>query len=65
MREPARRILLLPGDRGLFAELGDAVGEPGNFAAGGIAMDNALLRGANECRFCSGHGGSGGGAITG
>src|SRR5580704_9521636 len=49
----------------LFAELGNAVGEPRNFPAGGVAMDDAGSRGTDERRLGFGHGGDGRGAVAG
>src|ERR1700730_7876588 len=49
----------------LFAELGNAVGEPRDFPAGGIAMDDAGARGSDESRLGFSHGGGGRGAVAG
>ncbi len=37
--------------RGLLGELGDAVGEAGDFAARGVLMDDAVLGGAHQFRL--------------
>jgi hypothetical protein len=55
-----------PGGVGsLFAELGNAVGEPGDFPTGGVAMHDAGARGTDEGRLGFSHGGHGRSAITG
>src|SRR5580692_8925925 len=65
-----RNVCALPGVGpdsfgSLFAELGNAVGEPRDFPAGGIAMDDALARGTHECRLGFSHGGGCRGAVAG
>src|SRR6202035_5215753 len=48
----------------LFAELGDAVGEPRDFPAGGVAMHDTGARGTDEGGLGFGHGGHGRGAVA-
>ena len=55
----------MAGGRGLFAELRNAVGEPGNFAAGRIAMQGPVLCPANNSGLRLDHGGKRGGTIAG
>ncbi len=48
----------------LLAELGDAVGETGDFTARGVAMNDTLLRSADNGGLRIGHGGECGGAAA-
>jgi hypothetical protein len=58
MQAKATTILML------FPELRNAMRQPGDFAAGGIAMNDALLPSPDHGRFGFDHGGQGGGAIA-
>lgn len=52
-------------NRRLLGELRDPVRQPGNLAAGGVAMNDALLRGADDGGLRLGHCGGGGAAVAG